>query len=76
MEECFVAAQKEKLALSGTLVDSLLEGIDLLNRIAQAPDETFETWEAGQRNDIEALPLTLNLICTVDQFRSPVTLLY
>jgi two-component system sensor histidine kinase and response regulator WspE len=53
MEECFVAAQKEKLTLSGTVVDSLLEGVDLLNRIAQVPEESFKTWEASEKNDID-----------------------
>ena len=54
MEECFVAAQKKKLLLSGQLVDSLLAGVDLLNRIAQISEEGFENWETGQCEDIEA----------------------
>jgi two-component system sensor histidine kinase and response regulator WspE len=54
MEECFVAAQKKKLLLSGQLVDSLLAGVDLLQRIAQISEEGFENWETGQCKDIEA----------------------
>ena len=53
MEECFVAAQKKELVLSGELVDSLLEGIDLLTRIAQVSDEHFESWQTKQHKDIE-----------------------
>ncbi len=75
MEECFVAAQKETLSLSGKLVDSLLEGIDLLNRIAQAPEEGFDTWEAGQRKDIEAFLLSLtSLADAVNDVSAPASI--
>src|ERR1700730_6584067 len=39
MEDCFVAVQEKKQALSAGLIDALLAGIDLLNRVAQFPDE-------------------------------------
>jgi two-component system sensor histidine kinase and response regulator WspE len=54
MEDCFVAAQKENRPISGKLVDTLLEGVDLLNRIAQVTDENIGSWEAGQQNAINA----------------------
>jgi two-component system, chemotaxis family, sensor histidine kinase and response regulator WspE len=53
MEECFVAAQKRSASLSSHLVDSLLSGVDLMNRIAEVSDETFESWEAGKRKEID-----------------------
>lgn len=59
MEECFVAAQKETLSISGKLVDFLLEGVDLLNRIAQVSDEGLEDWEARKKNDIDAFLFSL-----------------
>jgi two-component system, chemotaxis family, sensor histidine kinase and response regulator WspE len=46
MEDCFVAIQQKTQALSTGLIDSLLAGIDLLNRAAQVSDEVLESWEA------------------------------
>jgi two-component system sensor histidine kinase and response regulator WspE len=53
MEDCFVAVQEKKQTLSPGLIDALLAGIDLLNRIAQVSDEVLEGWEASQRQEIE-----------------------
>ena len=53
MEDCFVAAQKRKQTPSTGLIDRLLAGTDLLNRIAQVSDEALESWEAEQQKDIE-----------------------
>jgi len=73
MEECFVAAQKEKLSLSAKRVDSLLEGIDLLNRIAQAPEDGFETWETKQRKEIDRFLVSLGSLAeALDQRETPV----
>src|ERR1700683_1573743 len=38
MEYCFVAVQQKKQAPPAALIDSLLAGIDLLNRMAQVSD--------------------------------------
>jgi two-component system, chemotaxis family, sensor histidine kinase and response regulator WspE len=43
LEEVFVAAQQGSLALLPEHVDLLLRGVDLLQRIAQAPDDEIET---------------------------------
>ena len=43
LEGVFVAAQKGSLVLLPDHVDVLLRGVDLLQRIAQAPDEKIET---------------------------------
>jgi two-component system sensor histidine kinase and response regulator WspE len=48
MEDCFVAAQNGRLILHQEAIDLLLRGVDLLTRIAQAPDEAAAAWnEAG-----------------------------
>jgi two-component system sensor histidine kinase and response regulator WspE len=71
MEECFVAAQKQKLSLSAELVDSLLEGVDLLNRIAQVSEEHFASWQTGEEKDIGAFITSLtSLVNAVDQKES------
>src|SRR6201986_3680851 len=42
LEEVFVAAQEGSLVLLPVHVDVLLRGVDLLHRIAQAPDDDLE----------------------------------
>src|SRR5580704_5443306 len=59
MEDCFVAVQEKKQTLSPGLIDALLAGIDLLNRIAQVSDEVLEGWEASQRQEIETFLTSL-----------------
>jgi two-component system sensor histidine kinase and response regulator WspE len=54
MEDCFVAAQKRQQTVSGELIDTLLAGVDLLNRTAGVSEESFESWEASQQQEIEA----------------------
>lgn len=39
MEDCFVAAQERRSPLTPARIDRLLEGVDLLSRIAQESDE-------------------------------------
>ena len=59
MEDCFVAIQEKTQTLSAGLIDSLLAGIDLLNRAAQVSDEVLESWEASQRQEIETFLTSL-----------------
>ena len=59
MEDCFVAAQQEKRTPSLDLTDRLLAGVDLLNRIAQVPDEVLEKWEIEQENEIDTFVSSL-----------------
>ncbi|MBI5691828.1 MAG: hybrid sensor histidine kinase/response regulator [Verrucomicrobia bacterium] len=48
MEDVFVAAQRDQVSLGGTQVDLLLQGVDLLTRIAQSTDIDLPAWE-GER---------------------------
>ncbi len=54
MEECFVAAQEKKRTISGELINTLLAGVDLLNRIAGLSEDILEKWEVNQQKEIEA----------------------
>jgi two-component system sensor histidine kinase and response regulator WspE len=65
MEDCFVAAQEKKMIISGELIDTLLAGVDLLNRIAEVSDDTLVSWEAGQQNEIEAFLVSLSSLADV-----------
>ena len=65
MEDCFVAAQKEKRAPSGDLTDRLLAGVDLLSRIAHVPDEVLEHWEVEQENEIDTFERSLTSLAAM-----------
>jgi two-component system sensor histidine kinase and response regulator WspE len=60
MEDCFVTAQKQKRSPSERLTDTLLAGIDLLNRIAQVSDEVLGSWEVAQQEEIETFVRSLS----------------
>jgi two-component system sensor histidine kinase and response regulator WspE len=53
MEDCFVAAQKGKIALSAEAVDVLLKSVDLFSRIAQTPESRFDVWKHESAAEIE-----------------------
>ena len=65
MEDCFVAAQKKERVLSTAFIDTLLRGVDFLNRVAQVPDETFKGWEIEQREAITAYVGSLSAVPAV-----------
>jgi two-component system sensor histidine kinase and response regulator WspE len=53
LEEAFVAAQEGSLVLLPVHVDVLLRGVDLLHRIAQAPDDNLETEKSGRADGVQ-----------------------
>jgi two-component system sensor histidine kinase and response regulator WspE len=65
MEDCLVAAQQRKSTLSEGVIDSLLAGIDLLNRNAKVPDDALESWETAQQNQIETFLRSLSSLAEV-----------
>ena len=64
MEDCFVAAQKQKNTPSEALTNTLLAGIDLINRIAQVSDEALEDWEAGRQAEIETFVTSISSLAS------------
>jgi two-component system sensor histidine kinase and response regulator WspE len=58
MEDCLVAAQKQKVSVD-TYVDSLLVGVDLLGRISQIPEQSFGDWGTDHREVIESFIASL-----------------
>ena len=59
MEDCFVAAQKGLLILTRKQIDPLFRGLDLLNRIAETPEEVIERWSSKNKSDVEVFLLAL-----------------
>jgi two-component system, chemotaxis family, sensor histidine kinase and response regulator WspE len=54
MEDCFVAAQHSPAGLPAQRIDNLLQGVDLLTRIANLPDDALAAWESDHQNEIDA----------------------
>jgi len=64
MEDCFVLAQQGKLSLRRRQIDALFKGVDLLVRIANAPDDD-ETWgDKEGKPEIDAFMLALSVAMT------------
>ena len=55
MEDCFVAAQKGKLALQPCHVDVLLKGVDLLVQVAQVDEKDVDVWQTAHAAAIDGL---------------------
>jgi two-component system sensor histidine kinase and response regulator WspE len=53
MEDCFVAAQRGALALGRPEIDVLLQGVDLLRRIAKTPEHETSDWTGTKRLEID-----------------------
>ena len=53
LEGIFVAAQEESLVLLPEHVDVLLRGVDLLHRIAQAPDDKIGTERSERADEVQ-----------------------
>ncbi len=60
MEDCFVAAQKQKRIVTGDTVDILLGGVDLLGRVAQVPEDELSSWETSHEHEIESFLSSLS----------------
>ncbi len=54
MEDCFVAVQKGRVRLRQKQTDVLLQGVDLLARIAKTPEEEVGRWDAEGKAEIDA----------------------
>jgi two-component system sensor histidine kinase and response regulator WspE len=64
MEDCFVLAQQGKLSLRRRQIDALFKGVDLLERIANAPGDD-ETWgDKEGKPEIDAFMLALSVAMT------------
>jgi two-component system sensor histidine kinase and response regulator WspE len=53
MEDCFVAAQRGALLLGRAQIDVLLQGADLLKRIAHTPEAQLGEWTGTRRLEID-----------------------
>src|ERR1035437_1940816 len=54
MEDCFVAVQQGRVKLRQRQTDLLLQGVDLLLRIAKTPEAEVARWDAEGKAEIDA----------------------
>ena len=59
MEDCFVAAQQGRPAMDSTRIDLMLQGVDLLARMARTPEETIARW-VGKTEEVDAFILAVS----------------
>jgi two-component system, chemotaxis family, sensor histidine kinase and response regulator WspE len=55
MEDCFIAAQTQKITLKSNEIDVLLSGVDLLGHLCQVSEDKFDVWLAQNATEIEAV---------------------
>src|SRR5687767_6319210 len=54
LEDCFVAAQAGTIILGRAKIDRLLEGVELLMRVAKSDEHEVEQWEHARKGEVEA----------------------
>ena len=62
MEDCFVAAQQEKIILRRKEIDVLFQGVDLLLHVSQSSPEESARWQAANTGRIH------NFLTTIAKF--------
>jgi two-component system sensor histidine kinase and response regulator WspE len=74
MEDCFVAAQKNKITINSDHIDILLQGVDILSQIAEVAGEGAAEWLADRQETIYQLLAAISSIFnreTVAPTKSP-----
>lgn len=64
MEDCFVAAQNQKITLGAAHVDVLLQGVDLLQSISQVEENQLEHWLSEHQEQIATTQTAIAAILT------------
>ena len=59
MEDCLVAAQRGSIVIGREHIDVLLQGADLLKRIAETPEAQIEEWSGARRMEVDVFLGTL-----------------
>jgi two-component system, chemotaxis family, sensor histidine kinase and response regulator WspE len=62
LEDCFVAAQDGRIALGQTQIDRLLEGVELLLRVAKTAEADVDQWEGARKTEVDACRTALQQV--------------
>lgn len=60
IEDCFVAAQKGNIIIKPDHVDILLQGVDLLSKITEIPQNSIKPWAEEQQPEITKIISAIN----------------
>ena len=71
LEDCFVAAQAGTILLGQAQIDRLLEGVELLLRIAKTDDHEVHLWEGARQAEIEACQASLRTVLEPNAAEEP-----
>lgn len=71
MEDCFVAIQKREFPLMPEHIDTLLKGVDMLSRIAEAAGEGSQQWLAEHQEEINKLFSAISAITSGEKSDKP-----
>jgi two-component system, chemotaxis family, sensor histidine kinase and response regulator WspE len=72
LEDCFVAAQAGTIVLGHAQIDRLLEGVELLMRVAKSEEHEVEQWAGARRAEVEACRAALQTVLEPNAAERPV----
>ena len=73
MEDCFVAAQEGRITLHQGHIDELLQGVDLLQRMAHTAEQNMGQWETEKLGQLEEFLTALNRVIETNEAPSDIT---
>ncbi len=62
LEDCFVAAQAGRIMLGQTQIDRLLEGVELLLRVAKTREEDVALWDGARKAEVDVCRTALQQV--------------
>jgi len=67
MEDCFVAAQKNELTLMSSDIDVLLNGVDMMGKVAKLDESDLDSWSESNGAELDSLVAVIQGILTGDR---------
>ena len=71
LEDCFVAAQAGTIVLGQPQIDRLLEGVELLMRVAKSDEHEVELWEGARKPEVDACRAALRTVLEPNAAENP-----
>jgi two-component system sensor histidine kinase and response regulator WspE len=71
LEDCFVAAQAGTIVLGQAQIDRLLEGVELLMRVAKSDEHEVELWEGARKPEVDACRAALRTVLEPNAAENP-----
>jgi len=71
LEDCFVAAQAGTVVLGHSQIDRLLEGVELLMRVAKSGEHEVEQWDGARKGEVEACRAALRTVLEPNAAENP-----